>query len=76
MPEVEAVSNKEGVFIAEFDMCRFGMQARDGQGVLRLVRKPTRIITNSWGVARRLQLRCPNRKGGKGSGNATGCNDA
>lgn len=73
LPEGDIMAGKEGVYIAEFDMCRFGMQARDEQGVLRRVRKSAKLITNSWEVARRLQLRCPTGKSGESSGKATGC---
>lgn len=71
LPEVEDMMNEAGIYVAEFDMCRFGMQARDDNGVLRPVRKSTRMITTSWEVARRLQLRCHNRTVEKRQGKAT-----
>ena len=62
--ELEDLRKLEDVYTAEFDMCRFGMTARDRDGVTKPVRKGTRMVTNSWEVARRLTMRCPDRKHG------------
>ena len=49
---------KDGVEEAVFDMCRFGMMARDSDGEAP-VRKTTRVMTNNPGIAAALKdVRC------------------
>ena len=62
LPELKELKSLDGAYAVEFDMCRFGMVAKDDDGVVRPVQKETRMITNSWEVARRLNMKCPNRK--------------
>ena len=48
---------KEDVELVEVDMCNFGMVASDEYGEA-LVRKRTRVLTNSADVARRISRKC------------------
>ena len=65
LEEVDGLRKTDGVHTAEFDMCRFGLRARDDDGFMKPAKKSTRMLTNSWEIARRLQLKCPNRRCGK-----------
>ena len=56
-PCVARLLRSPGVMVSVIDQCRYGLQARDEQG-LGPARKPTRIVTNSVGVNREMQLRC------------------
>ena len=58
LPCVTAMLEKSDVQEAVFDMCRFGMTARDQEGE-GLVRKTTRVMTNDVGIASSLDgVRC------------------
>ena len=57
MPEVLEMLIKEDVELVEVDMCDFGMKSEDAEGV-GLVRKRTKILTNSQEVARRVARKC------------------
>ena len=46
-----------GVVSCIIDMCAYGMTSTDERGKGR-VKKPTRLLTNSQCIARRLQRRC------------------
>ena len=59
MPEVEKVAGMDGVEKVRTDMCRFGMQSKDEQGI-GLVKKSTTMMTNSPEVAKRLAKKCLN----------------
>ena len=66
-PGVTYVAKQLGVDIVKSDMCQFGMQARADDGSTRLVLKPTKWMSNSRCILRRLARRCPCRKGGGAS---------
>ena len=62
MAEVKKVHGLEGVLKIKFDMCQFGMEARDPlDGQVRPVQKRTAVLTNSYEIAQRLRRECPNR---------------
>ena len=56
-PEVLRMLLQEGVELVEVDMCDFGMVASDEFGEA-LVRKRTKILTNSPEIARKVARRC------------------
>ena len=56
-PEVLRMLLQEGVELVEVDMCDFGIVASDEFGEA-LVRKRTKILTNSPEIARRVARRC------------------
>ena len=56
-PEVLEMLLKEDVELVEVDMCHFGMVGSDELGEA-LVRKRTKVLTNSCEVARRIAQRC------------------
>ena len=59
LPEVLDMLLKEDVELVEVDMCSFGMKAADAEGVSEaLVRKRTKVMTNSTEVARRIARKC------------------
>ena len=56
MAEVKKVHSMEGVLKIKFDMCQFGMEAKDPtDGVIGPVQKRTAVLTNSYEVAQRLR---------------------
>jgi hypothetical protein len=48
---------RDDVNLVEVDMCNFGMMSSDAEGE-GLVRKRTKILTNSDGVAKRVARKC------------------
>jgi hypothetical protein len=56
-PEVLQMLLRQDVELIEVDMCSFGMAANDEHGEA-LVRKRTKILTNSVEVARRVERKC------------------
>jgi hypothetical protein len=58
LPEVMAVRTMEGVATVINDACVFGMKAVGPDGVERLVKKPTRWMSNAPALLRRLAARC------------------
>ena len=58
-PEVLEMLLREDVELVEVDMCNFGMTASDEYGEA-LVRKRTKILTNSSEVAKRVARKCDN----------------
>ena len=67
MPEVAAVAELAGVQVVTIDLCRFGMMAKDDDGKMKPVQKPTRIMTNAPEIVKRVNRRCPNRVPGCGN---------
>ena len=57
LPEVLEMLLKEEVELVEVDMCDFGMTASDEYGEA-LVRKRTKVLTNSSEVAKRIARKC------------------
>lgn len=53
LPEVEGLMKSDDAYVAELDMCRFGLKVKDRDGIMKPARKSTRMIANSWEVARR-----------------------
>jgi hypothetical protein len=61
MPEVIAVQKMEGVTTAVSDACVFGMTAVDSDGQERLVKKPTKWMSNAPRLLASLGYRCNGR---------------
>ena len=59
-PEVEGMVKKEGSFLVQSPMCRFGMKMRDDHGEELHVRKETLWLTNSECIAEELRGVCEN----------------
>ena len=57
--EVLKVAAMEGVGIAEVDMCCYGMRVETGP-VQGIAKKPTKILSNSAEVLKRIPAKCPN----------------
>eukprot|EP00973_Karenia_brevis_P039717 5482375-Karenia_brevis.AAC.1 len=54
---VKQLLNEEGVRLAKFDMCMFGMMTTDDKGNPAFARKRTAIMTNSICIAREITTR-------------------
>ena len=61
MPEVIELAAQAGVGMTVCDMCAYGMEITDKDGVA-LVRKSTKFLTNADEVAKRISRRCSNKK--------------
>lgn len=62
LPMQSLMQGKE-VIKVKTDRCRFGMKRDESDRSKSLVKKPTRFITNSWGIVDELDQRC---QGGHG----------
>ena len=62
MPEVIDIMMQPEVDSTVLHMCAFGMKATDGEGTA-LVKKPTRIMSSSEEVMKRISRRCSNENG-------------
>lgn len=51
LPVVQSLLQDVRVMQIKADTCRFGMTSAEPSGNKHLIRKPTRFITNSWGIA-------------------------
>ena len=58
LPEICDIQNRPGVTVTKGHMCRFGMTARDSDGKLQPVKKPTGFMTNAWCIADELNKLC------------------
>ena len=63
-PAVVWIRGQPQVATIDSDMCQFGMCAKNQAGVMQLVLKPTKWMSNSRHILRRLVRSCPCRKGG------------
>lgn len=59
LPSVELMSRSPIVGSVVSHMCAFGMVSRDDQGQLGPVYKPTRFLSNSASILRRVDKQCP-----------------
>ena len=59
MPEILELAANDEVDIATCDMCAYGMRIRDGDGEA-LVRKTTKLMSNSPEILKRCSKRCTN----------------
>ena len=57
-PNMQAMAKKEKNILAKIDQCQYGLWIKDKTGSL-LAKKPTKFLTNSPGIAKHLQTRCP-----------------
>ena len=65
LPEVQELVEREGMYLVQSPMCRFGMKMKDMNGNMRHVRKETLWLTNSKQIAEELQGTCENELRGR-----------
>ena len=63
--EMKEFVNRPGHYLVQSPMCRFGMKAKDDDGVEGYVRKETLWLTNSKEIAAELEGVCENKLKGK-----------
>ena len=61
LKEIRKLQREFGVIICEADQCMYGLKTWDSEGRLVPAKKRTKFMTNSEGIARRLQRRCPGK---------------
>ena len=64
-PYVKELMDEEDIYVVQSPMCRFGMKAKDQNGVEGFVRKETLWMTNSKAIADELRGTCENILKGK-----------
>lgn len=56
-PALQPLTQDSGFIQIKPDMCRFGMTREELGGAMTVVKKPTRFVTTSWGIADELGRR-------------------